>query len=303
MKKQTAYILITALILMQLYSIIKINTLENKIENTNATLYSIDNRINTQMSNIYSRIDQKLEEEASKIHDSSVEVGRLDTITLTVPITFTVEPKTVTETLSVSLDFNGKIVPLEKSGIKFSATKDLEISESVYPKVILEDQGVISIEEHRGLSVSRIKETIFPNIFVHFSGTTKYTSGEYHAKGILMGEYQHSQNNNNFTDMKYVVKVDGEIIEEKPILLEGNNQFSEAINLEIDDKYPLDKGQTLTANIVAVDALGFVHEYLVTHYVGDSNTQREPHFEKMNIKAPNGDTVYIFDESDYKSGN
>jgi|GEM_PF-1994888 len=303
MKKQTAYILIIALIALQLYSITKITSLQNKIDNTNMTLHSIDSRMNSQISNIYNTIDKKLEEEASKIHTSSVTVGKLNTSTLRVPITFTVEPKTVTESLNVLLDFNGETISLKQSGMKFSVTKDLEISESIFPKIILEDQGVKIVEEHRGLNVFKIKETIFPNIFAHFSGTTKYSSGEYHAKGSLMGEYQKSQNNNNFIDIKYVVKIDGEIIEEKPILLEENNQMSESLILDIDDQYSLDKDQILTANIVAVDALGFVHEYLVTHYVGDSNAQREPHFQKMNIKAPNGDTVYIFDERDYKINN
>lgn len=302
MKKQTAYILIIALVLLQLYSITKINALQNKIENTNMTLHSIDNRLNNQISNIYNTISKKLEEEASQIHDASVTVGKLNTSTLTVPITFTVQPKTVTDTLSVSLDFNGEILPLKKSDIKFSGTKDLEISENVYPKIILEDKGVKSVEEHRGLNVSKIKETIFPNIFVHFSGTTKYSSGEYQAKGSLMGEYQHS-NNNDFTAMKYVVKIDGEIIDEKSIPLEKDNEYSEPLSIDIDDQYPLEKGEILTTNIVAEDTLGFTHEYLVTHYEGDSNAQREPHFEKMNIKGPNGEPVYIFDEKDYKNSN
>lgn len=304
MKKQTAYILIIALILLQLYSITKINTLQNKIENTNMTLHSIDNRLNNQITNIYNTINKKLEEEASKIHESSVSVGKLNTSTLKVPITFIVEPKTVTETLNVSLDFNGEILPLKQSGIKFSGTKDLEISENVYPKIILEDKGVKNVEEHRGLNVFRIKETIFPNIFIHFSGTTKYSSGEYHAKGSLMGEYRHTNNNNNdFKEMKYVVKIDGEVIDEKSISLEKENEYSEPLSIDIDDKYPLEKGEILTTNIIAVDTLGFTHEYLVTHYEGDSNAQREPHFEKMNIKGPNGEIVYIFDEENYKLNN
>jgi len=303
MKKQTAYILIVALIALQLYSITKISSLQNKIDNTNMTLHSIDSRMNSQISNIYDTINKKLEEEASKIYGSSVTVGELNKSTLTVPITFTVEPKTVTENLRVSLVFDGEILPLKQSGMKFSGTKDLEISESVIPKIILEDQGIKYVEEHRGLNVSRIKESIFPNIHVHFSGTTKYSSGEYRAKGSIMGEYQQAQNNNNFLELKYVVKVDDEIIEEKPILLEDDNELSTPIVLDIDDQYTLDKGQILTTNIVAVDALGFVHEYLVTHYVGDSNAQREPYFQKMNIKAPNGDIVYIFDERNYKINN
>jgi hypothetical protein len=302
MKKQRAYILIVILIILQLYSITKISSLQNKIENTNMTLNTIDYRMNNQINSIHNTINQKLEEEASKILDSSVSVGNLNTSTLTVPITFTVEPKTISEDLSVSLDFNGEILPLQRSGIKFSGTKGLEISESVFPKIILEDQGVKSIEEHRGLNVSRIKESIFPSIFAHFSGTTKYSSGEYHAQGVIDIDYKEFNKNNYFKEMKYIVKIDGALVDEKPILLEAN-QSGESFSVDINDQYTLDKGEILTTSIMAEDELGFTHEYLVTHYVGDSNAQREPHFEKIKIMAPNGETVYIFDEMDYKINN
>jgi hypothetical protein len=159
------------------------------------------------------------------------------------------------------------------------------------------------VEEHRGLNVSGIKDSVFPNIFAHFSGTTKYSSGEYHAKGTLMGEYRQSNNSNEFKDMKYVVKIDDTIVDEKSIPFTKENDYCEPISIDIDDQYSLEKGQVLTTHIVAVDTFGFTHEYLVTHYQGDSNAQREPHFEKMNIKGPNGEAVYIFDEKEYKNSN
>lgn len=303
MKKQTAYILIVALIALQIYSLTQIISLQNDLENTQETLHSIDNRLNSQISNIYHTITKKLEEEASKIHTSSVTVGALNTDTLKVPITFTVEPKTITKSLEVLLDFDGEIISLEQSGTQFFVTKDLGISETAFPKIILQDQGVKHLEEHRGLNVSRIKESIFPNIFAHFSGTTKYSSGEYSEKGFIDIEYIGANEDNYFKEMKYVVKVDNKKINEKMISIVDEKQNIDSISIEIDGEYSLEKGQTLTGNIVAIDALGFVHEYLVVHYVGDSNDQREPYSDKLSIKAPNGETVYLFDEMDYKNHN
>jgi len=303
MKKQTAYILIVALIALQIYSLTQIISLQNDLENTQETLHSIDNRLNSQISNIYHTITKKLEEEASKIHTSSVTVGALNTDTLKVPITFTVEPKTITKSLEVLLDFDGEIISLEKSGTQFFVTKDLGISETAFPKIILQDQGVKHLDEHRGLNVSRIKESIFPNIFAHFSGTTKYSSGEYSEKGFIDIEYIGANEDNYFKEMKYVVKVDNKKINEKMISIVDEKQNIDSISIEIDGEYSLEKGQTLTGNIVAIDALGFVHEYLVVHYVGDSNDQREPYSDKLSIKAPNGETVYLFDEMDYKNHN
>lgn len=301
MKKQTAYILVATLIVLQLYSLVKINSLQSRIENTNNTINSVENRLDNQINSIYQNVDQKLEAQASLIHNSSTKVGKLDIATLTVPIKFMIEPKTVTETMSVSLDFNGEIVRLEKSGLQYSTTKNFEISDSIFPKIIMEDTGVKNIEEHMGLRVSNIKEQVFPYIFARFSRQSSYGSNEYRTKGHLDIDYKPSQDNNTFIDMKYVIKVDDEIIKEIPVLLEKNNGGT--YTLDIDDKYSINDGQILTSNVVAVDSFGFTHEYLVTHFVAGSNAQREPYFEQEKIIAPNGEIIYLFDENNYEKIN
>ncbi len=303
MKKQKSYILIAALIALQLYSLVKINSLQSKIDYTNHTISSVENRLDNQISSIYQNVDEKLEAQASLIHKTSVKVGNLDVGTLTVPIKFTIEPKMITETMVVSLDFNGEIVQLDKSGLQYSTTKDFEISESVFPKIIMQDNGVKSVEEHNGLMVSSIKEQVFPHIYANFHGETSYGSNQYSAKGNLSIDYKPSEENIAFVDIKYVIKVDDKIIKETPVVLENEDGLGGNFTLDIDDKYSMNEGQILTTNVVAVDSLGFSHEYLLTHFVAGSNMQREPYFEKMAIKAPNGEIVYLFDESNYENTN
>lgn len=303
MKKQKSYVLIAALIVLQLYSLAKINSLQSRIEYTNNVINSVENRLDNQINSIYQNINEKLETKASLIHKTSVKVGNLDVGTLAVPITFTIEPKMITEAMSVFLDFNGEIVQLEKSGLKYSTTKNFEIPDSVFPKIIMEDNGVKNIEEHKGLMVSSIKEQVFSHIFARFSGETSYGSNQYRAKGNLDIAYKPSLESNPFVDIKYVVKVDGEIIKEIPVALEKESGLGGNFTLGIDDKYSMKDGQILTSNVVAVDNLGFTHEYLITHFVAGSNMQREPYFEKMNIKAQNGEIVYLFDENNYHKVN
>lgn len=303
MKKQKLYILIAALIALQLYSLVKIYSLQSRLDYTNQTISSVENRLDSQISSIYQNVDEKLKSQASLIHKSWVKVGKLDVGKLTVPIKFTIEPKRITETMLVSLDFNGEIVQLDKSGLDYSATKDFKISESVFPKIIMQDNGVKTVEEHNGLMVTSIKEQVFPHISANFQGGTNYGSNQYHAKGILSIDYMPSHENNAFVDIKYVIKLDDEIIKETPVVLEKEDGFGGNSTLNIDDKYSMNEGQILTTTVVAVDSLGFTHEYLVAHIVGGSNMQREPNFEKMNIKAPNGEIVYQFDESNSKENS
>ncbi|WMJ84541.1 hypothetical protein ACS3UN_06675 [Oscillospiraceae bacterium LTW-04] len=303
MKKQIECILIAVLIVFQFYSLVKINLLQSRVENTNNIINSVENRLDNQINSIYQKVDQKLEAQASLIHKSWTKVGKLDIGTLTVPITFMVEPKTVTETMSVFLDFNGEIIRLEKSGVQYSTIKNFEISDSISPKIIMEDNGVKNIEEHMGLRVSSIKEQVFPYFYAGFSGESSYRSNEYRAKGKLNISCKPLQENNSFVDIKYVIKVNDKIIKETDVISEKENGLSETFTLDIDDKFSINDGQILTSNVVAVDSLGFTHEYLVTHFVAGSNMQREPYFQKMNIIAPNGGIVYQFDENNYEKIN
>ena len=208
-----------------------------------------------------------------------------------------IEPKKVTENMSVFLDFNGEIVRLEKSGLQYSTIKNFKISDSISPKVIIEDNGAKNIEEHKGLKVSNIKEQVFPFIFARFAGQSSYGANDYRTKGHLVIDYKPSQEDNPFIDMKYVIKVDDKIINEKPVVLEKDSELGGRFTLDIDDKYSINDGQILTSNVVAVDSLGFTHEYLVTHYVAGSKAQREPYFKQEKIVAPNGEVVYLFDEN------
>lgn len=72
--------------------------MQSRIENTNNAINIVENHLDNQINSIYQNVDQKLEAQASLIHNFSTKVGKLNSVTLTVPITFTIEPETVTET-------------------------------------------------------------------------------------------------------------------------------------------------------------------------------------------------------------
>lgn len=294
MKKQQLHILVFLLVILQVYSLVKINLMQSRIDNVNNTINFVENRLENQISSIYQNVDQKLEEQASLIHTSSVTIGQLDLNTLTVPVTFTIEPKTVTDSMTVFLGFDGEVIRLEKSGLQYSVTKSFSIEEYIYPKLIIDDNGVQNIEESRELSISKMKEKLFPFIFARFSGETGYGSNEYRVKGCLEIDYKPSMDDQFFVEIKYVVKVDHETLVETAVPFE---EKKETMTYDIDDAYSLDDGQIFTGSIVAIDNLGFIHEYLIMHYEAGSHSQREPYFEQEKIMAPNGEIVYMFDET------
>jgi hypothetical protein len=101
--------------------------------------------------------------------------------------------------------------------------------------------------------------------------------------------------------MNYVVEVDGKPVKEVPVPLGTESGPDEVFNsghfgISIDDQFSLEDGQILTGHVVAVDSLGFTHQYLVLHYVAGANAQREPGMGLEKITAPNGEIVFELDE-------
>lgn len=290
-----SYILLGVLIVTQFYSLVKINSLESQVENYRHMLYSTEDDLSRKINSIYDNVDQRLKEDESLLNKAWLELGTIDTEALTVPIRFTIEPKIIEDDTSIYLDFDGEKIELERKGLEFTASKDFIITDRVDPKIVIQSNGVKKIEENENLKLSSLRNEIFPYIHARFSGKSSYIGDSYRMDGDLDVDYKLSNQNNPFIELVYVVKVDGKTIKESP-LSQDERKASNFNKLKIEDNYPLEDGQILTLNIVALDSLGFSHEYLFTSFEAGSNMQREPYLEKLSIKAPNGENVYMFDE-------
>ncbi len=290
-----SYIIIAILVGLQFHSLARINSLEHEIEHSRHRLKSNYESLNDKISSIYDDLDKKLEEENSLINRANLDIGSLDPENLSIAIEFTVEPKILDVSTRVYLDFEGELLELERSDLVYRGSKSFKISDKVYPKIIIESDGIKYIEDDERLMLSSLRYEIFPYIYANYSGKSSYRSNNYIMDGSLDVDYKLSKSDITFVDMKYVVKVDDEIIRQIPIKAENKGEGRNIFRLDIDDSYPMEKGQILTLNLIAVDTLGFTHEYLFSQYEAASNMQREPYLEKMSIKAPNGEIVYIFE--------
>lgn len=95
MKKNILHILIAILIISQVASILKINTLQREIDSTKAEINNLSTRIINDVGAIYSNVDEMLKQEASLIESAATEIGAVNVDDFTVPVTFTLTPKEV----------------------------------------------------------------------------------------------------------------------------------------------------------------------------------------------------------------
>ena len=287
------YILIALLVITQCYSIGKRIDLENQILNTNNTISNVQNSLNNKINSIYTNVDEQLKEQASIIHSASIDFGKFDIDTLTVPVTFTVEPKQVTDSMAVSLKFNNEMILLSKDDTVYSSTKVFELTnDEIFPTIVIEDGGTQIITEDNTLRIYDLASEFIPRLYIQSSFgsviTTRPNSDivEYQQTGELFID----GNTEDFESAQYVTYIDGEKINEITIDLSQLNMGNPIFTS--DEILKIEKGQILTAYVVALDNLGFTHHYPIEYYDAGSEEQHERYYDIVRITAPNGEIIY-----------
>ncbi|MDD2235040.1 MAG: hypothetical protein PHV03_09125 [Desulfitobacteriaceae bacterium] len=293
-KTKLLYIIIAMLAVSQVYFIFQINSLKTKVQQTENGIAYAEDRLESNISEIYSNVDRKLEEYTSLVTNCGYEIGEFNLQTLKVPVTFKLQPKTLTETTTVFLKFSAEKILMERQGAEFVLTKAFAIKDEVFPAIIIEDKGVLQFEEHDYLRVYNIRDKVFSSLSPCFEGQSGYSAQgpyDYRMKGnIAMGSVINGDN--SFKDIKYIVTLDDEVIKTYQADFVGSG------NIEINDNFKMKTGQTLIGKVVATDRLNFTHEYLIMHYVAGEGEQREHYYENEKIIAPDGTAICDLDEKE-----
>lgn len=288
-KTKLSYIIIGMIAVSQVYSILQINSLKIKVQQTENGITYAKDYLERNINEIYSNVDRKLEEYASFVTSSRYEIGEFNLQTLKVPVTFKLQPKTLTETTTVFLRFSEEKIPMKRQDTEFVLTKDFAINDEILPTIVIEDKGVLQFEDHDYLRVYNIKDEIFSTLSPRFEGESGYSGQEpyeYRMKGNISMGSSVINGDNSFKDIKYIVMLDDKIIKTYQADFVGTG------NIEINENYKMETGQELIGKVIATDRLSFTHEYLIMHYVGGEGEQREHYYQNEKIIAPDGTPIY-----------
>lgn len=286
MKKNIPFLLILALLLAQGLSYLKIAELERQLAQTTSSLWTLQDSVNTQISSIYTNVDDRLEKQASYIEQIQTTIGVPDAADLTVPVTYTLLPKEVRNGTAVSLDFGDKILPMERNGTSFSLTVNAKIFDAeLDPTLVIAEGDVTKTEKNDALSLRRIQDKIFPYMHIRFMGSYGGNGQGFHITGTLGADIKpvsSSPDTVTYEEALFVIQVDDTVLSETPIgigRLDGH---------EIDEKIPLQDGETCTMLVVITDNLELEHHYTIASYVQGNQAQREPLFDEAAIYMKDG---------------
>ncbi|MDR7870776.1 MAG: hypothetical protein RIN55_07965 [Tissierellaceae bacterium] len=287
MKKNGLYLLIAILMISQFTLILKINRIESETEYTKHQMNNLSNEIRNDMNAIYSNVDDMLNRKESLIEISTTDIGTVNGDSLTVPITFNLIPKEVSENTIVNLEFDGKLFPMDKTDTSFTATVHRSIFSDALPIIVIDDNGVKKTMEDKQIGIWDIKSEVFPTMYPRLLGTASYGGDTYSRKGSLSAEIKEAKGDIKFTKIALIVKVDDKTISEE--IIPNNVLYT---GYEVDKKISLGDGEICTMLVIATDSLGLEHHYTVDTWTGGSNMQREPWFEDEYIYSSDGKLLW-----------
>lgn len=292
-KMKFLYIMIAIFIIWQMNSTVQIGKLKAELLQTRNSMTYMEERMNGNISSIYSNVDNKLAEQASIVSFCNYEVGEYNFESRKVPITFRLQPKILGKTTKALLKFGEDMTLMKREGTVFVLTKEFPITNEILPTIVLENDGIQQFENNDYLKVYDIKDKVFPSLHPNFRGESGYNHEEpyhYYMKGDIDVNFN-SDIQNRFNNIKYIVTIDDEVKKTY------GNDFSNFEVIKVEGTFEMKEGQKLIGKVIATNEFNYTQEYIITQYVGG---EEEPlnYYENEKIIAPDGTVIYEFKEND-----
>jgi len=286
-KKRVLPILIAALIIAQAVSLMKINDLQSQINNARFTIDNMSNNIRNEINDIYANVDEMLKREVSLIEIASTELGELDVDSLTATVTFSLTPKEVSEYTAIYLDIGGELIPMDRIGTNFTATVSHDIFGSVSPMIVIDESGIRKTTQDDRIVIWSMKDMLLPTMYPRLEGKASYSGDSYEHHGRLRADVKNVKSEIVFTEIRFVIKVDAEVISSDVIPLDVLSD-----GWQVDRIISLNNGQTCIMTVIATDSVGLEHHYMVAHWVSGASAQREPWFGFEQIYSADGKLLW-----------
>ena len=262
MKKKALYFIVTALLLLNLVTFSKLNSLENNINNRFQQSDFAANSLRNEINSIYSNVETKLKKQGSILDKYNVAFGELNPSNFTIPVTLSITPKVYSKGLTASLQLNNNSVLMKNDGTSFVATVESSVFDDFQLKVILEENEVKKIETIE--EYYDLRNKYLPVITGGFSGESSYSSNEYHYNGKIDLQIG-SPHPISVGKVSIVNDVNGVIVSERKI------DPSNSISVDVKEDIKLSPGNKLTVYAMVQDSYGLNYKYIIDVYDMGSN--------------------------------
>lgn len=258
MKNKTLYLIIAALIIMNIVTLRKLNTLEKNMDHRIRILEHSQGDVKNIIDNIYSNVDSMLKKEASILDSYNIELGDLNPSDFTIPVTLTITPKEYTDDLTAILLLNDESIQMQKNGTSFSVTADAYIFDDFKIGINLNQGDVIkteTLDEYYDL-----KSKYLLDIRGGFSGNSSYNSNEYSYNGGIDLDFGYYEGNEP-VEISIVEEANGKVVNEVPV--EEPVMVHNSVTVPVNRKIELEPGSRVFIYANVKDKYGLIYKYLV----------------------------------------
>ncbi|MDF2590203.1 MAG: hypothetical protein K0S41_4044 [Anaerocolumna sp.] len=214
MNKNKLYIIIIALVILNLYTLAKIKYLENTVNNHYQQYINSQSMFNQNINNIYNNVDEKLKKQASILDSYNVTFGTFDSEKLMVPIEVSITPKEFSDGLEAFIAIGDEIIPLTRKNTNYTGTFKMNVFHDFNMKAILDYSGTKkteTIEEYFSL-----REKFLLGISGGFGGTSSYSSNTITFDGDINFDFN-TVSDNAVTSITIIQELNGNIIKQETI--------------------------------------------------------------------------------------
>ncbi|MFT5875395.1 MAG: hypothetical protein ACI8WT_004387 [Clostridium sp.] len=289
MNKKFLYFIIVSLLLFNVVTFSKLNSLENNINSRFQQSDSVANNLRNEIDSVYSNVDIKLKKQGSILDNYNVTLGELNQSNFTIPVTLTLTPKEYSKGLIASLNLNDKNVPMKNEGTSFVANVDAYVFDDFSLEVVLEHDGVKKIETIEEYHDLRSKYLL--DISGGFNGQSTYSSKEFQYSGNIDLKIGSSKAGST-EKINIINDVNGVIVSQREI------EPSDNTSIDVKENIKLDEGDKLTIYAIVQDRYGLNYKYVLDIYEVDNNkedfnynSEREKR-RLVEITDRNGKIVY-----------
>ncbi len=289
-KKYAPKVLALVLTVALVFALVKIYEFETHMDNIERNHLSKISSLYDEVGNIYSNVDEQLKKQASLFSSVEWEAVEPDVENNSVKVKFVLVPKTITDSMQVTVSVGDDTLELSRSENTFSGVMsvDMFLTQTTHPYANIKSGETVQTEllEHTNLSC------LYEKFLPVFTASQTYGDTSYKPKTAIEFEY--------FIDSYHTEYAS---LEEFCIVLEKNGKEIDRQNItELVAEYREHHGDSFTsiysfdtdisesdeykAYAQAVDSFGYIHKSLVYTY---SNNGESIEFEKFaEIYSPDG---------------
>ena len=292
------------LVVSNLFTLVQLGNLESRLNAVNAYIWQAEERLNDRISSIHQEVDERMKKETGLLALWDLpQGGQVDEDALTIPVTLSFTPKTLTDATQAALSYQGQEIPCTREGNQFTVSLPITLWEDLTP-----DQGSIVFTEGETTQISPFPDdwwfTPRLQVLLSFQGGGRsggwgYSDGAVNIK-MEYDTFADIPKSRTLSNPRCKILVDGKLWKEIPLdgaaetTSTSEESSQQRFTFSINETIPMDPEIDLTICFAVDDDLGLEYRFVLQDlFLDEEGDPQERHSSWTQIyRAEDGTLLW-----------